>query len=136
MATMTRITNSITKLVCNLIPIAKVIVNTNSIHFRLNRGRAYSFILSYILYQLHIIIVGIPIFHRLKPPIKFCIVLINKIIRTSSTHKWIYSTIMKLSSRPFVPIININHIRIRSNCLIPSLLKINSITFRVIHRLI
>ena len=111
------------------VPISERPVNRHFMNMPVHRNRARSLVAADVLRHLHVVVVGVATFHRLDSPVELGVVLVHEHERILAAKPHHISIV--LSGGPLIPVIQVKELRIRGQSVIPALLEIYSIAFRI-----
>ena len=116
-------------------PIRKISVDFDWVQANQLRERADTFIAANVLGHLHIIIVRISVFHRLNTAIELGIVLVHEEVGAVPAHELDCGLAQRrvFARNPFVPVVDIEKLRVTLDCFVPTLLEINAVAFGMLH---
>ena len=92
-------------------------------------NRTDSLVAADVLRHLHVVVVGVATFHRLYGPVELGVVLVHEHKRILAAKPHHVSVV--LPGGPLIPVIQVKELRIRGQSVIPALLEIYSIAFRI-----
>src|ERR1035441_818639 len=128
------ITDRVTVFDLDSSPVRKIPVDLYRVQADQFRYGANALVAADILRHLHVVIVGISVLHWLEAAVELGVVLIHEEVRAVPAHELCGGTTFRrvLAGDPFIPVVDIEELRIALKRFIQALLEVDAVTFGMI----
>ena len=144
MVAMYHVASRVGKILCEQRPVLQATVHNHFLQASEDRYGVHTFVPTYVLHHLHVIVVRPSALHGCDGPIELSIVLVHKIERILSIEEsgwacclsgWVLATAVSACS-PLVPVVQIDEFGVHIQSLVPSVLEVDAILSRAVHHAI